>query len=171
MTKQDSTQIVQLLSRYEPGFLPYPVFEQIARLVALPILEFIPLRIHEGKVQVLLISRGPNDPLWPNALHTPGTVIRADDLYVKDKAAWPAYDRIVNDELGGVSTSVPHYVGSLLHESKRGVEQAQLYWVELDTKPASGQYFDVEDLPAETMESQKKFISAAVVNYRTHKNL
>jgi hypothetical protein len=111
-------QTASMLSKFEPGFLPYPVFEQIARLVALPIVEFIPLRLKDNKVEVLLIDRDKDDPYWPNMLHTPGTVIRSTDLNQKH-INWLAFERILGDELNDTKISSPHYVGSILHQSNR----------------------------------------------------
>jgi hypothetical protein len=167
MSDQDDQKIADSLKAYQPGFLPYPIFEQIARLVALPIIEFIPLRMAEnGQVEVLLIERVADDPLWPGALHTPGTVIRATDLAEGKQENWPAFDRILKDELNDTEVSAPHYVGSIFHESKRGAEQAQLYWVEVAGEPKTGKFYPAESLPDNFIESQRAFVRAAVDNFR-----
>lgn len=158
-------QTADLLKQFEPGFLPYPVFEQIARLIALPILEFIPLRERDGRIEVLLIERAADDPFWPGMFHTPGTVIRATDAET-DSENWPAFQRILHDELKDTKVSEPYYVGSLLHKSKRGVEQAQLYWVEVRGDPAVGTFYDVESLPEGLIDSQLAFIRAAAESFR-----
>ncbi|HEX7632809.1 MAG TPA: hypothetical protein VF401_00620 [Candidatus Saccharimonadales bacterium] len=165
MNDEDIQTTAALLKKFESGFLPYPVFEQIARLVALPILEFIPLRSTDNSVQVLLIARPADDPLWPGMLHTPGTVIRATDIGQPD-ANWPAFQRIQHDELADTEISKPQYVGSLLHQSKRGAEQAQLYWVEVMGEPKVGTFYDVDNLPEGLIASQRAFIKAAVDNFR-----
>src|SRR4051812_41643916 len=170
MTDDEVKQVASLLAKFEPGFLPYPVFEQIARLVALPIIEFVPLRRHEGKVEVLLIARPDDDPLWPGLLHTPGTVIRATDLNKDKQENWSAFERILQDELEGTEVGSPHYVGSIFHESKRGAEQAQLYWIEVTGDPKVGEFYPVDALPPSLIESQEAFISAASENYRSNKH-
>lgn len=159
-------QTADLLSEFTPGFLPYPVFEQVARLVALPIIEFIPLQRIDDDIQVLLLRRPPDDPLWPNELHTPGTVIRATDIGV-GKNIWRPFERILEDELEGTPVGHPHYVGSIMHKSRRGTEQAQIYWVELIGKPHTGELYSINDLPLNFMESQKNFVSKAVESYKT----
>lgn len=166
MPDDKDQQLAALLREYESGFLPYPVFEQIARLIALPILEFIPLRKGATDIEVLLIARSADDPFWPGLLHTPGTVIRADDINEDHTANWPAFERIVKDELQGTKTGSPHYAGSQLHKSKRGVEQAQIYWVEVVGQPAVGTFYPVNDLPAALVDSQQSFIGLAVSSYR-----
>lgn len=154
-----------LLSEFTPGFLPYPVFEQVARLVALPIIEFIPIKSTGDDIQVLLIRRPADDPLWANELHTPGTVIRATDIGV-GKHIWRPFERILEDELGGTAVGDPHYVGSIMHKSRRGTEQAQIYWVELIGEPHTGELYSINELPSNFMESQKNFVFKAVENYK-----
>lgn len=172
MAKDDIQITKDLLAKLEPGFLPYPIFEQIARLVALPILEYIPLRLVDKKVEVLLLKRADDDKLWPGMLHTPGTVIRATDINKEGGSNWPAMDRILHDELANIRISEPHYVGSILHESKRGVEQAQLYWVEvLEDKPKVGVFYSVDQLPGNFMDSQKDFVMAASTSFKRTKNV
>jgi hypothetical protein len=158
-------QVAGLLGKLETGFLPYLIFEQVARLVALPILEFIPLRRAEGETEVLLLKRPAEDPLWPGALHTPGTVIRATDLHTGEQENWSAFERILHDELKGTALGKPQYVGSMLHKSKRGVEQAQLYWVEVIGEPQVGTFFPVRRLPERLIDSQYKFIAEAVRHF------
>lgn len=63
MDINEEKQLVSLLSALKAGFLPYEVFVEIARLVVLSIIEFVPLRLNEkGETQVLLLSRGMRIP-------------------------------------------------------------------------------------------------------------
>lgn len=168
--QNDPKQIARALETYEPGFLPYPIFEQIARLVALPILEIIPLRLtYNGEVEVLLIERESHDALFPGAVHTPGTVIRATDNN-PDKGPWQPLVRILEDELGGTNVGPINFVGSILHASRRGVEQAQLYWVEVVGEPVKGVFYNVHELPDNLIESQNDFIKLAAENFIEAKN-
>jgi hypothetical protein len=165
MNDDDITKTAHLLGQLDPGFLPYPIFEQIARLVTLPIIEFIPFRSINGEAHVLLIHRPDEDPFWPGMLHTPGTVIRATDIN-QISENWAAFARILHDELNDTPVGNPHYVGSLLHKSKRGTEQAQLYWVEVvaDT-PKVGQFYPISNLPEGLIESQQLFIAEAAKHF------
>jgi hypothetical protein len=167
INEQELKQVAQLLEKLEPGFLPYDIFVQIARLTVLSIIEFVPIRLSsEGKVEVLLLSRGSNDAIWPDELHTPGTVIRPTDTEGK---MYLAFDRIINDELEGVKTSTPHYVGSNLHKSKRGMEQAQVFWIEVLEEPSVGSFYEADQLPELVMKSQVNFIKQAVKNFQETK--
>lgn len=96
-------------------------------------------------------------------LHTPGTVIRPTDT---EGNIYLAFERILKDELKGTETSDPHYVGSNLHKSKRGMEQAQIYWVEVIGEPRAGEFFNTDNLPPTIMDSQVAFIRQAVQNYK-----
>jgi hypothetical protein len=170
MNRDEVTQATDLLRKLAPGFLPYPIFEQIARLVALPIVEFIPLRLSESDgVDVLLIHRPDDDPLWPGMLHTPGTVVRATDLHQGKQDDWLAFERILHDELKDTSIGAPHYVGSMFHDSKRGAELAQLYWVEVIGEPAVGKFYNAYSLPSSLIDSQRAFIDLAASNFQQYK--
>lgn len=166
MTDQEITTTTNLLKKLPAGFLPYPIFEQMARIMALPVVEFIPLRRSESGVEVLLIDRGPDDPIWPNALHTPGTVIRATDLnHGADNQI--AFERIIHDELHDTNVGEPHSFGNVLHESKRGIEQAQLYWIEVTGEPQVGTFYGTQSLPANLIDSQRDFIISAARDFET----
>lgn len=162
MTDDEVTQTAELLKKLQPGVVPYTIFEQLARIAALPVVEVIPLRLNsEGAVEVLLIDRGPDDPLWPNMLHTPGTIVRATDVNSGEVHAWPAFDRIFHDELHDTPVGPVQYIGSMLHQSKRGAEQAQLYYVEVTGEPQVGEFYPVDDLPDRLIDSQVQFIGLA----------
>jgi hypothetical protein len=171
MNQDDIQKTRDLLKKLEPGFLPYPIFEQLARIAALPVVEFIPLRLGQHvQVEVLLLDRGPDDPFWPNMLHTPGTIVRATDLHKGEPHDWQAFERIVQDELKNTKVRGPHYVGSMFHDSKRGVEQAQIYWIEVIGEPNVGTFYDAAALPDKLIQSQKAFIAQAVDNFLSHKS-
>lgn len=165
MDNEDTNQIAEKLAKLEAGFLPYPIFDQIARLVALPIVEFVPLRTRDGKTQVLLIERDKTDNHFAGELHTPGTVIRATDLEKDSGGNWKTFSRILHDELLDTPVGQPHYAGSIFHKSKRGAEQAQIYWIEVTGEPFVGKFYNSDDLPESLIESQTKFIKVATTHY------
>lgn len=163
LSNQETEQLLALLQKYEPGFLPFPVFRAITRLVVTPIIELVPLRkTSEDKIEVLLLARGPDDPIWPNEMHTPGTVIRTYDFKNKTQP----FNRIINDELRGTKVKDPVFVTNILGESKRGIEQAQIFYAEVVGEPKIGQFFPVDALPEQIMESQISFIEAAAIAFK-----
>jgi hypothetical protein len=164
LTPSEQKTLVDLLKKLKPGFLPFEIFLQVARLVTTPVIEFVPLRLNDkGQVEVLLLDR----ELWPHGLHTPGTVIRATD---NENNSYKAFHRILDDELKGTHVSNPHYVGSNLHKSQRGMEQAQVFWVEVLGEPKAGEFHAVDSLPEETMDSQLKFIKLAADSFKKAKS-
>lgn len=167
MNIEQQRQLVELLKKLEPGFLPYDIFVQIARLVVMPIIEFVPLRMTESGVEVLLLHRDKDDPIWPNALHTPGTVIRATD---NQADIYKAFERIIKDELQGTKVTDGHFVGTVFHSSKRGMEHAQVFWVEVIDDPAVGVFYPADNLPETLIDSQRKFIAQAVKNFSSAYN-
>ena len=168
MGDDDIIRTAELLKGLEPGFLPFPIFEQVARLVALPIVEFIPLRRHNDQTEVLLIARPDDDVLFPGLLHTPGTVVRATDIFREGGTDWVPFERILHEELFDTEVGPPHFFGSQLHASKRGAEQAQLYWVEVLAAPKIGEFYAVDQLPTGLIESQLIFINEAVKHFDRH---
>lgn len=163
LTPDEEQQLITLLRKLEPGYLPYEIFLQFARLVALPIIEFVPLRISKnGDAEVLLLERKKQNDLWAGQLHTPGTVIRATD---SEGELDLAFNRILDDELKGTVTSPPHYVSNVLHKSRRGTEQSQIFWVEVLDEPKTGKFYSAEKLPEKLITEQKEFIRLAVKDF------
>lgn len=165
LSDEQVARLAVALEQLEPGFLPRPIFDQIARLITLPVVEFVPLRRgSEGVVEVLLLKRPDDDPFWPGLLHTPGTIVRATDLRPEADNE-QAFNRIAHDELKDTKISRPHFVGSMLHKSKRGTEQAGLYWVKVTSDPQIGEFYLVDNLPPGLIDSQVVFIRAAARDF------
>lgn len=160
--------IVNMLKKVQPGFLPYPLFLEVARIVALPILEVVPMRMRRGRVEVLFLKRAADDDIWPNVMHTPGTVIRSTD--VNDGAIDAAFCRIFDDELAGTIVSEPVFVCLDARVSLRGAEQAQVYWVEVLDEQKTGVFYPLDALPT-LVETQGKFIAAAAAAFTEYKKL
>lgn len=158
-TDQEISDITKLLEKLNAGFLPYPIFQEVARLVVMPIIDIVPVRHTEsGSVEVLLTQREADDPFWPGMWHNPGTVVRASD---KDPGYADAFRRVFIDELGLDDVQEPHFVTGFLHQTRRGSESTRVYWVELHGTPRVGDYFDITRLPKETIESHIGLIGLA----------
>ena len=165
LSKQEERTLVKLLSQVAPGFLPYDLFIQIARLVSLSIIEVVPLRMHNGKVQVLLVPRDADDTIWPGKVHTPGTVLRPTDS--TDLST--VFARIVEDELRNTAVGTPVFVQNEVRKTKRGMEQAQIYWVEVQSEPLVGEFYDHDALPENYIKQQHDFITACVASFQKEK--
>src|SRR3989344_8061455 len=158
---EDNTQtLVKYLKQLEPGKLPLPIFLEIAKLTVTPILEIVPLRkTKTGEVEVLLINREDNDPIWAGMLHTPGTVIRASDT---EGSYEDALNRILKGELKGTPCDKPVFVKNLLHKVKRGMESSLIYWVEVIGEPPVGKFYSFSHLPDNLIDTQREFIKIAI---------
>ncbi len=164
MNDNVSTRDIQLaadiLSKLEPGFLPLPIFHEIMRLTMTPILEVVPLRRKEKGIEILLLKRADNDPIWPNMLHTPGTVLRSTDTLDS------AFSRLLKTELGGVKSSQPVFVTNTLHHSGRGMEASLIYFINIESKVVAGQFYDINQLPDSLVKTQLDFIPIAIEAYK-----
>lgn len=164
LSATEVNQVTELLSRLDPGFLPFPIFHQVTRIAATPIVEVVPLRMtSDGNVEVLLLRRPDDDPVWPSQLHTPGTVVRGSDAPGSFNSP---LRRILSGELNGTTfSSPPTFVRSSLDHSGRGVEVAQIYWIEVD-QASCGVFYDARRLPVDLVVFQAAFIQAAVEDFR-----
>lgn len=153
------SEAAHVLAKLEPGFLPFDIFLQVARLTTLSIIELVPVRYHEGSVEVLLLARPVDDPLWPGMVHNPGTVIRPTD---HENTFVSAFERIFSDELPGLTPiGKPHEFESYLRKSKRGMENSRLFWIEVEGTPLQGQFYDINDLPNNLITTQRAYILSA----------
>ncbi len=154
---------VELLSKLEPGYLPFEIFLQVYRLAPSPTLQIIPLRRNaEGNVEVQLIRRPADDPLWPNLWHNPGTVLRATDTF------GGACNRLFDDELGGFGTAEDLiFVENTFNKSLRGTEVILLYRMDAgEGEPDEGEFFAVDDLPVDVIESEIPLIKLAATDFK-----
>lgn len=152
--------VSNLLSKLDPGLLPFSIFHEITRITTTPIIEIVPLRRDGENIKILLLKREHDDPVWPGQLHVPGTVIRATDT-LED-----AFNRILTKELGGLTASRPKFVKNVLHRSGRGMESSQIYWIDIAGEASTGQFYEVGELPEALVKSQMDFIPAAIDDYR-----
>lgn len=155
------SQLVSLLEACTPGNLPANVFEAVARVAVYPAVEFVPLRTHDGKVQVLLFERPDDDIIWPSMLHTPGTVLRPTDRTYQD-----AFDRLRRDELAGLMIEEPVPMGAELSRNKRGACVLIEFLVVVVGEPTVGCFYDVDDLPPRFIEEQRPSLERAIAAYR-----
>jgi len=154
------TQLVALLEKCAPGDLSVNVFEAVARIAVYPAVEFIPLRMHDGKVQVLLFERPTDDIMWPSMLHTPGTILRPTDQTYQD-----AFDRLRKDELADLEIEDPLFMGAELSHNRRGTCVLIEFLVIVVGEPTVGRFYDVDNLPPRFIEEQRPSLERAVVAY------
>lgn len=157
------TQAARTLARLEPGFLPFEIFLQVARLTTLSIVELVPLRFHEGAVEVLLLPRPADDPFWPGMVHNPGTIVRPTD---QEDTYASAFARIFADELPGLlPIGEPTEFESYLRQSKRGMENTRVFWVEVTGTSDSGTFYNISSLPSDLIAGQRSYILRAAQRF------
>lgn len=151
----------ETLAKLEPGLLPLDIFLQVARLCVTTTVEMVPLRhnLDNGKDEVLLVRRESDDPIWPNMLHIPGTVLRSTD---RQGDYSDAFKRIFDGELGGVKTDgEPVFIRNAFQQVKRGRELALVHYVELSEQPPNGQFYATDELPEDLVDHQLTYIREA----------
>lgn len=163
LSSDEERSLVALLSKLKPGFLPYPIFKELARIMVLPIIELVPLRTGtNGNVEVLLLPRKHDDEFWPDHVHTPGAVLLNTDI---DGEVGSVLERIRMEELNGSQISAPEFVTWFLQKSRRGAEFAQVYFAEV-VNSNTGAFYDVNKLPNNLIPSQHVFIQDAVAKFK-----
>ncbi|MDB5166507.1 MAG: hypothetical protein JWM37_579 [Candidatus Saccharibacteria bacterium] len=158
-TAEDIQAAAAVLNKLEPGYLPPEIFFAVARLCVLTTVEMVPLRMRNGRVEVLLTRRPADDPNWPDMLHVPGTILRPSD---EENNYHSAFDRIFQDELPGITViSRPQFLETRFHQVQRGRESALIHYVEVAGTTPEAEYYPVALLPPEIIDHQVSFIKSA----------
>ena len=161
MDRLEPTKLAAELDKYDPGYLPEPLFLSIIRLAVLTAIEFIPLRKGpNGAIQVLLFKRPAEDPIWPNMSHTPGTVVRPTDATFED-----AFVRLFQDELHMDNPIEPIFIKTEIIQYKRGAGTAIEYIVPFNQEPSEGIFYDIDNLPLDLIQEQKPMIISAAEKF------
>jgi hypothetical protein len=159
---------VSVLKRLQPGLLPKELFIEIARIWTTSIIEVVPVRKNGEKTEILLLKREADDPNWPGMLHTPGTVVRPTD---SEKGIVGPLERIYSDELGLEEWKDPVFVGPILHSVNRGTEMSNVFYLDMTgLQITSGEWYDVENLPENIVDTQKSFIAESIDKYTKDTN-
>lgn len=164
ISKEEVEKASEILSKLEPGFIPEPIFRELTRIQTSSILEIVPLRLNsEGEVEVLLIERPKDDPVWSGKLHTPGTVLRGNDTLEI------AFDRILTQELNINLKKTTKFVTCILHKVARGNELAAVYYIDISgIENINGEFYNSNSLPRNIVETQVEFINQAVQNFKNN---
>jgi hypothetical protein len=152
----DIKKAAEVLSRLAPGKLPLPIFTEILRLGVLTAYEVVPVRVsEEGKVQVLLTERPTTDPWWPGELHAPGVMVIPTDEDFEQ-----VHERLMKVELGeGIITQEPVHVRNIILETKRGIENANIHYMQImNGKPNEGTFYDIDKIPFDRLISHHQII-------------
>lgn len=164
ITDPEADSLVALIEKCEPGDLPRNVFEAVAKIAVYPAIEFVLLRKNKDEVEVLLFQRDPDDPVWPSQYHTPGTILRPTDSSLEE-----AINRLINDELQGVTISEPQFTGVYINKYLRGPSLGIEYCLEVSDNPSQGVFYPVDALPDNFISEQKDLLARAVKAFTRNK--
>lgn len=149
-TEAEIAAATDTLSRLEQGYLPYPLFMQMARLATLATVELVPLRRTGLDTEVLLVPRPDGDP-WEGEWHVPGTVILPTDPLRHSHDYSAPLARLIgsNGELksGVKAVGEPILVDTERRKTRRGDELSVIHYVEVKGEPEDGEFFDIETFP------------------------
>lgn len=160
MTDQETQQLIELLEKVPAGYLPEGVFVNIARLAVLTAIEFVPLRYNQGKIEVLLLPRPSTDPIWPNLLHTPGTILRSTDNSFED-----AFKRLCEEEIGVTGNHKIIFTQNSIDKGQRGSAVLFEHILIMDEPPLNGKFYDVQNLPENVIPEMKDLIYRAAKQF------
>jgi hypothetical protein len=174
------------LSRLEPGFLPRPIFGQLARLAVLPTYEFAAVRPTKDSFEIALKQRKSNSDTpdwWEGKWHVPGTVPLASDEYPDPENETDfsvIRDRLIATEFGGAIELIddPRPLPPVLRAGIRGKEQTvrelalvrQLPETDL---PKTTRFFEVRNILSNPpdgglVDSHDRLIRTVAEHYEKH---
>lgn len=160
LTEPELRQLIALLQKLEPGFYPIELFWQFARLMTAATIEFVPLRMNEGKVEVMLTRRPVDDKFWPGNLHIPGCIVRPTDT---EEAV---IKRICAKELSGTRLGEPSELHTQVRKTQRGNEMTKLFWVGVLGDSTDGEFYSVDNLPDDLLPAYPASIVQAADLFR-----
>lgn len=112
---------VDALAKESPGQIPLEIFNEIARLTVVPVVEVI--MISQGKI--FLLKRPTDDKYWPDQYCLPGKI-----LSPSGHSSIEDYITEICHRFGVPDGDKAHFSGAKLYKTKRGTELAVVYQVE-----------------------------------------
>lgn len=162
----DDEIVVAILRKWAGGRLSTRFFTALAYILPTTVAETVILRQTGEKVEILLIPRPDDDPIWNGKVHSPGGALRRSD-YEHEDPFQGIFRRIEAQELHTAFADPPLFVGCVTNLSERGPDVAHVFLASIvneDTSPTGTIWVDVETLP--TMDNfihvQMKAITLAV---------
>lgn len=162
LTNNESKQLVELLKKLEPGFLPPEIFYAIVRLVVTPTYLVVPLYEDNGVLKVQLLERESDDPHWAGQVALPGKIMVASDNSIE-----AIYNRLIESEIPSAKIKQgPIACGYVFEKIPRGKEVSLINYALLKEAPTEGKLYEVDNLPDNIIETEIKRVRMAVEHYR-----
>jgi hypothetical protein len=149
-----ATAIFAAISAYQKKFhrLPQWYFFALEQIALLSAYELLVTKQTAAGLEILLIKRPDNDPVWPNLWHFPGTILRLYDSEPKIFARLAV-------ELGMESLPAkPKFVTTVIQDNGRG-RHLHVFWrleVAAETQFSTGQFFSIDQLPTDLIAYQRE---------------
>jgi hypothetical protein len=143
-----------LLERFEPGWLPLPVFSGVLRLAVASTVEVVALRTEDPEdPEVLMTQRPENDMWWASQWHVPGSLLLPNDE-VRDVHDFSApIARVFDSELEGRIEALgkPSLFDLQRRSGPRGKELTPFFWTEVAlvpgaSEPANSRFFKASEI-------------------------
>ena len=154
----DNKTLIESLGKLQPGNIPLDIFNAIAKLMVMPVVEIV---IKNNRNQIFLLQRPSDDKFWPNQYHVPGKIITPNDKNIE------IADIVKNVfiKLGFSENQItPIFVASKLCIVERGAEIALIYKIEVtDENVPNGLFYDSDNLPADMITGHHDFIKLALL--------
>ncbi|MEK7570165.1 MAG: hypothetical protein AAB515_01850 [Patescibacteria group bacterium] len=157
------------------GFSP-ELFGSLARLTPQVAVETVALRQGSNNtIEVYMIQRPDDEPAYPGEKHSPGSILRNSDFENIDPCSDGAYRRVI-DRLAKrefhVGITNFDLVGEIFFEEERGSFNNRIFLVELDGEPTGGAWYDIDNLPENTIDHHwEHIIPIAVAAYRKRRTV
>ena len=153
------SQLLALINQCEPGQLPLSLFNSLAKLVVISVIEVVVYSDVGSVDNVLLLKRSDDDEFWPNQYSVPGKIMSPGDI----RYSFPQIVVSICENYGcEIGHNIPEVVSFQLVETKRGVEFVLLYKIKaINTKSAKGEYYATNDLPLSILTEHRGFIGKA----------
>lgn len=157
----DLDQLTTFLDRFEPGFLPKPLFEAVARITVTPTFVVVPLFRRKGQTRALLTRREDNDTHYAGLLHPPGKIILASDLSLN-----AVFKRLIASELSHITDiSEPVFVDTFFDMICRGREVSLVHYVSICDPGEMLETVDCTNLPSDVISTDVLRIARAAAAF------
>jgi|SRR3989344_475471 len=166
LTIEEEKQFIKLTEKLT-GQVTKDLYNALASKFAFTAIEVVTLRVHEGKLEVLLTKRDSDD-IFANGWHSPGSILRASDAPEKYDTVgdYQSAFKRVEQEIKVPFSVVPKFVGIILQRHLRGVDNGIVFISEIAEAPGKGQFFPVDAIPEPFLEHQRAIIAMAVEGWK-----
>ena len=143
LTDEEIQNVSNILSKISPGYLPFPIFKEFARITTTPTVVLLMFYQDNDSKKVFLTKRDENDEFWPGLYHVPGAILRGTDVDID-----LVLNRIQSNELGETELkSDPIFSKFYFKDTKRGKELTLAYSVQVSKVDASlGRLFSKDEI-------------------------